>query len=160
RRRPVASYEQYLRARGLATSEWESPSGPGLSATVHFRDRDAEIGFVGQRCRRCRAVQFPAQRLCESCFARDDFEPHRLSDRSGRLVTYTFDYFFPTPNPPTVVGVVDVDGARLHMQVVEVAPADVRLGLPLEFSFRRIHEVGGRPNYYWKAVPEAEPARD
>ena len=25
--------------------------------------------------------------------------------------------------------------------------------MPVEFEFRRIHQVGGRPNYYWKATP-------
>ena len=83
-------------------------------------------------------------------------EPYRLSDRSGSLVTYTLDYFFPTPDPPTVVAIVDVDGARIHMQVVNCAPDEVKLGLPLEFEFRRIHEVGGRPNYYWKATPRPD----
>jgi hypothetical protein len=32
----------------------------------------------------------------------------------------------------------------------------VRTGLPVEFTFRRIHTVGGRPNYYWKASPVEE----
>lgn len=153
RRRPVARYDHYLDARGLDTAEWDMPAGPGLSATIHFRERDADVSFVGQQCRACGAVQFPAQRVCESCFARDDFEPRRLSDRTGRLITYTLDYFFPTPNPPTVVGIVDIDGARVHMQLVELDPDDVHLGMPLEPVFRRIHEVGGRPNYYWKATP-------
>lgn len=159
-RRPVARYDRYLEARGLAVSEWEAPAGPGLSATIHHRERDADIGFRGQRCRRCRAVQFPPQRVCESCFAKDDFDPHRLSDRRGHLVTYTLDYFFPTPNPPTVVGIVDADGARIHMQIIDLDPAEVRIGLPLEFVFRRIHRVGGRPNYYWKATPVADPPAD
>ena len=34
--------------------------------------------------------------------------------RIGRVVTYTFDFFFPTPDPPTIVTVSDVDGARLQ----------------------------------------------
>jgi uncharacterized OB-fold protein len=100
-------------------------------------------------------VQFPVQRVCESCFAKDDFEPYRLSDRDGRLVTYTFDYFFPTPEPPTVVGIVEIDGARVHMQLVNCSPEETKTGLPLEFEFRRIHQVGGRPNYYWKATPRS-----
>ena len=98
--------------------------------------------------------------MCETCFAKDDFDVHRLSDRSGRLVTYTLDYFFPTPNPPTVVGIVDADGARIHMQITGLDAADVRIGLPLEFVFRRIHQVGGRPNYYWKATPLSDAPAD
>ena len=44
--------------------------------------------------------------------------------------------------------------------LADVRPEDVRLGMAVEPVFRRIHEVGGRPNYYWKGVPkpEGEPA--
>ena len=55
-----------------------------------------------------------------------------------------------------MVGIVDVEGARAHMQIANCRPKDVRLGMPLEFQFRRIHEAGGRPNYYWKAAPDAD----
>jgi uncharacterized OB-fold protein len=91
--------------------------------------------------------------VCETCFAKDEFELERLAGRRGSVVTYTFDWFFPTPDPPTIVTVTDVDGARVHLQLVDCRPEDVRIGMPVEFAFRRIHEVGGRPNYYWKAVP-------
>jgi uncharacterized OB-fold protein len=127
---------------------------------VHFRERDDDISFRGQQCRQCQAIQFPAQRVCETCYAKDDFDKVRLSDRIGRVVTYTFDFFFPTPEPPTVVTVLDVDGARIHMQLAGCPAEDVRIGMPVEFSFRRIHQGGGRPNYYWKgvALPDDESA--
>lgn len=164
RRRVVPGYERYRKARGLDPVEWPAAPGPGLSATVHLRERDDEISFRGQKCRRCGAVQFPAQRLCESCYAKDDFEPVSLTERTGRVVTYTFDHFFPTPDPPTIVTVVDIDGARVHLQVVDCPPERVRIGMPVAFSFRRIHDVGGRPNYYWKGVPvesdDVAPRRD
>jgi 3-hydroxy-3-methylglutaryl CoA synthase/uncharacterized OB-fold protein len=159
RRRPVKGYDRYLKARGLDTREWDAGSNPGLSATIHFRERDEDVSFCAQRCKKCGAVQFPAQRVCETCFAKDDFERHRLSDRIGRVVTYTFDFFFPTPDPPTIVTVTEVDGARIHLQLVDVAPEQVKLDMPVEFVFRKIHEVGGRPNYYWKGAPREEAAR-
>lgn len=153
RRRPAASYDAYRRARSLNPSEWQAGSDPGLSATVHFRERDDDLSLRGQKCRACGAVQFPAQRVCESCFAKDAFDGVRLSDRVGRVVTYTFDYFFPTPEPPTVVTVTEIDGARLHLQLVNCTPEQTRIGLPVELLFRRIHTAGGRPNYYWKGSP-------
>jgi 3-hydroxy-3-methylglutaryl CoA synthase len=158
RRRRVDRYDKYLAARGLKSTEWETAADPGLSATIHFRERDDDISLRGQQCRQCSAVQFPAQRVCERCFALDDFDPVRLSDRVGSVVTYTFDFFFPTPDPPTIVTVTEVDGARIHLQLVNCSPDAVRLGLPVEFVFRRIHEVGGRPNYYWKGSPLPESA--
>jgi len=156
RRRVVSSYDKYIRARNLDSREWVAGGDPGLSATVHFRERDEDISFCGQKCLQCSAIQFPNQRVCETCFAKDDFEKARLSDRIGRVVTYTFDFFFPTPDPPTVVTVTEIDGARVHLQLVNVAPADTRIGMPVEFEFRRIHEAGGRPNYYWKGSPLPE----
>jgi len=153
RRRPAKSYDRYLKARGLQTREWEPARDPGLSATIHHRERDEDVAFCGQRCRRCGAVQFPMQRICESCFAKDEFERVRLSDRVGKVVTYTFDFFFPTPDPPTIVTITEVDGARIHLQLVNASPEEVKLDMPVEFVFRRIHETGGRPNYYWKATP-------
>jgi 3-hydroxy-3-methylglutaryl CoA synthase len=154
RRRVVTKYDDYIKAKGLAASEWEAGTNPGLSATILFRERDDDLSFLGQKCRSCDAVQFPAQRICETCFAKDDFDKIRLSDRTGQVVTYTLDYFFPTPNPPTVVTIVQVEGARIHLQLVEIAPEDVHIGIPVEFVFRRIHESGGRPNYYWKGIPK------
>lgn len=153
RRSAVSSYDKYIKARSLDSKEWQAGADPGLSATVHFRERDEDISFCGQRCRQCDAVQFPNQRVCETCFAKDDFEKARLSDRIGRVVTYTFDFFFPTPDPPTIVTVTEIDGARVHLQLVNLSPKEMRTGLEVEFEFRRIHEAGGRPNYYWKGSP-------
>jgi len=153
RRRPVASYDRYLKARGLDAKEYGGGRDPGLSATIHFREREEDVALKGQRCNRCGGLQFPIQRVCERCFAKDDFAIVRLADRIGRVVTYTFDFFFPTPDPPTIVTITDIDGARVHLQLVDVRPEDVKIGLPVELVFRRIHQVGGRPNYYWKGVP-------
>ena len=153
RRRVVPTYDLYLKARNLDPREWEAGGDPGLSATVHFRERDEDVSFKAQRCRACDALQFPIQRVCETCFAKDDFELARLSDRIGNVVTFTFDFFFPTPDPPTIVTVTDIDGARVHLQLVNLRADDVKLGLAVEFEFRCIHRAGGRPNYYWKGTP-------
>lgn len=156
RRRAVPSYDRYRAARGLDTKEYAAGRDQGLSATIHFREREEDISFKAQKCNACGGVQFPLQRVCERCFAKDDFELVRLSDRVGTVQTYTFDFFFPTPDPPTVVTVTEVDGARVHLQLANVRPEAMRIGLPVEFEFRRVHMAGGRPNYYWKGVPLPE----
>ena len=153
RRRGVASYDRYLKARNLQKGEYDPPRDQGLSATIHFRETDEDTSLVGQRCRSCGAVQFPQQRVCETCFTKDEFDRYRLSDKVGKVLTYTFDFFFPTPDPPTVVTICEIDGARVHIQLVNIDPKEVALDQPVEFEFRRIHLSGGRPNYYWKATP-------
>ena len=52
--------------------------------------------------------------------------------------------------------IVDVDGARIHLQVIEIKPDEMKIGQQIEFVFRRIHESGGRPNYYWKGIPKPD----
>jgi uncharacterized OB-fold protein len=98
-------------------------------------------------------VQHPRQRVCYGCFAKDDFEALRLSDRIGSVKSFTFDMFAGSPNPPLVAGIVDVEGARLYIQMTDVDPKEVKLGMPVELTFRKIHEAGGTPNYYWKSTP-------
>ena len=38
-----------------------------------------------------------------------------------------------------------------------IAPP-MRLDMPVEFVFRKIHDAGGKANYFWKASPVAQGA--
>ena len=98
-------------------------------------------------------AQYPFQRVCYRCYAKDDFDKVRLSDRLGTLKSFTFDYFAGSPDPPLIATVTDVEGARLYLQMTDASPKEVKLDLPVELTFRRIHEAGGTPNYYWKCTP-------
>jgi 3-hydroxy-3-methylglutaryl CoA synthase len=153
RRGELPSYDTYIRFRQLLATESDRRAGAGISATKHFRDRDYEVSLYAQKCRKCGQTQYPHQRVCFRCFARDDFDHVRLSDKIGTLKSYTFDMFAGSPNPPLVATVTDVDGARLYLQMTDVNPKEVKLDLPVELVFRRIHEAGGTPNYYWKCTP-------
>jgi hydroxymethylglutaryl-CoA synthase len=154
RRAELADYDTYLRFRNLQAPANDRRAGTGVSATVHYRDRDEDISFKGHKCRRCGTMQFPFQRVCFVCFAKDELEPVRLSDRHGRVMSLTFDYFAGSPAPPLVVTTTEVDGgARVYLQMTDAAPKEVKLDLPVEFTFRKIHEFGGTPNYFWKCTP-------
>ena len=78
----------------------------------------------------------------------------RLSDRPGKVMSYSFDYFFPSPEPPVIVGMCEVDnGARIYLQMTDASTDMLRCDLPVEFVFRKIHEAGNKPNYFWKSRP-------
>jgi 3-hydroxy-3-methylglutaryl CoA synthase len=154
RRRELGDYDQYLRFRHLPVSEHDPRAGAGVSATVHYRDRDEDIGFHAHRCRRCGTEQFPFQRVCFTCHAKDEFEAVRLADRCGKVLSYTFDFFAGSPDPPQIVTMIEADGgARLYLQMTDASPQELKLDLPVEFCFRKIHEYGGTPNYFWKCTP-------
>ncbi|MDX1734833.1 MAG: OB-fold domain-containing protein [Halioglobus sp.] len=154
RGRPLRSYDSYLKGRNLDAGEHDRRGGEGVSATVHFRERDDDISFLGQRCRQCGTLHFPACRVCYRCHARDEFDAVRLSDLRGKVMSFSFDHFFPSPEPPLIVGMCEVEnGARVYVQMCEAGPDELRCDMPVEFVFRRIHEAGRRPNYFWKSRP-------
>ncbi|MEZ5502310.1 MAG: 3-oxoacyl-[acyl-carrier-protein] synthase III C-terminal domain-containing protein [Halioglobus sp.] len=160
RGRPLRSYDSFLKSRHLDAGEHDRRAGEGVPATVHYRERDSDINFLGQRCTQCGTVHFPACRVCYVCYARDQFEPERLSDKRGRVMSYSFDYFFPSPEPPVIVGMCEVEnGARVYLQMTDATTDMLRCDLPVEFVFRKIHDAGNKPNYFWKSRPvDATPA--
>jgi hydroxymethylglutaryl-CoA synthase len=154
RGRALRSYDSYLKSRHLDASEHNRRGGEGVPATIHYRERDSDISFHGQRCTQCGTLHFPACRVCYVCYAKDEFESVRLSDRPGRVMSYSFDYFFPSPEPPVIVGMCEVDnGARVYLQMTDASTDLLRCDLPVEFVFRKIHEAGNKPNYFWKSRP-------
>lgn len=158
RRRPLRSYDSYLKGRSLDAREWEGGGDLGLSATVRFRERDADIGFVAGRCTKCGQLHFPEPRVCYRCHAKDEWTPYRLSDKRGKVLSYTFDFFFPTSEPPTIMIMTEVEGCRVQVQLANCKPEEVKLDMPVEYVFRKIHEAGGKPNYFWKASPVTQEA--
>jgi hydroxymethylglutaryl-CoA synthase len=153
RRRRITDYHWYLKSRDLLPGEYPPVIDQGIPATVHFRERAEDLGLIGQRCE-CGSHQFPRGRICQRCEAVDSFVLQRYADAVGYVVTYTHDAFFPSPEPPTTAAIVQIEeGPRIHMQVADINSRDVVIGLPVRFVFRCIHRSGGKPNYFWKAVP-------
>ena len=159
RRAELSSYDKYLRFRQLQATEHDRRAGAGISATIHFRERDEDLNLLAQRCRKCGTTQYPSQRVCFGCYAKDEFDKVRLSDKTGKLLSFTFDFFAGSPDPPLVATVTDVEGARLFIQMTDGSPREVKLDLPVELTFRKIHEAGGTPNYYWKVTPLRQESR-
>jgi len=154
RRAELGDYDKFLRFRHLEASEHDRRGGSGVSATIHYRDRNEDISFHAQRCRSCGQEQFPFQRVCFRCFTRDNFDEVRLSDRTGKVLSHTFDFFAGSPDPPLIVTMIEAEGgARLYLQLTDASPKEIKLDLPVEFTFRKIHEYGGTPNYFWKCTP-------
>lgn len=156
RRMPLGSYDAYLKSRKLDPKEWSSGADLGLSATIRFRERDADIALIGGRCTECGQIHLPRPRVCTRCHAKDQWEPARLSDKHGRVLAYTFDYFFPAAEPPTIMVMTEVEGCRVQVQMANCKPDQVRLDQPVEYVFRKIHDAGGKGNYFWKASPLPE----
>jgi 3-hydroxy-3-methylglutaryl CoA synthase len=153
----LPSYETYARWRDVWATEdaarRPTPNPPSVAAL--WREADKNLRFYGGRCNSCDYVQYPPQQVCVNCRVRGDSSPIRLSDQPGTVFTYSLDYIAGTTDTPLVVAVVDFQcGGRLLCMMTDRELDDVKVGMPVMMSFRKLRVVGGIHNYYWKAIPQ------
>lgn len=155
--RTLDSYETYARWRDVWVTDAASrrPQAPSPSVSALWRESDRNIRFYGAVCNQCGYVQYPPQRVCVQCQARDDATPRRLSDRPARIFTYSMDYLAGTTDTPLVIAVVDFDGGgRALCMVTDRELDEITIGMPVNMTFRKLRVVNGIHNYYWKAAPQ------
>ena len=155
----LPSYETYARWRDVWTSDASARRPPPAvpSVTALWRETDQNLRLHGAKCEGCGYVQYPPQRVCTNCQAKDDFEPYRLSDRGGTVFTYSMDYLAGATDTPLVITVVNFEGGgRMLCMMTDRELDEVHVGMPVEMSFRKLRVVNGINNYYWKSVPLRE----
>ena len=110
-------------------------------------------GFMGQSAGIV-AVQYPPQHVCIQCEAKDRFEKYPLWDKKAELFTFSPDNSLPTLDPPYVLAVVNFeDGGRIWLDMTDKDAGTLKIGMPLELTFRKLHTVESIHNYFWKCMP-------
>ena len=153
----MRSYDEYLAFREFAASDPEKPGG--ASASVIHRERDTIYALRGVKCRVCGTPQYPPQRVCTSCHAKDSFESYRFADKKGRVFTFTLKYGGDIPDfaRPGLDTMVDFDGGgRAIFGMTDMAADKVQAGMEVEMSFRRLGAAGGIHNYFWRCMPSRD----
>lgn len=151
---PLPNYETYIRFRELMPVEMQRRPMVVSSAVQLWRGRYWILGANASRCRRCGKHQFPPQRVCLRCQSKDDFDLVDISDWKGELFTFAKDNLALCPDPPVVLSIADFENkVRFYSRMTDRDPDKVEVGMPLELTFRKMHEGGGFPNYFWKPRP-------
>jgi len=153
-------YSAFLTWRGFL--EREPPRRPDPerpAAPPSFRREAWKFAFTGSRCQACGARHLPPQRVCVKCQAVDRMAPERMADVPATISTYTVDRLAYSLSPPVVAAVIDFEGGgRFQCELTDVDPAAVKIGDPVEMTFRRLFTASGVHNYFWKAKPRSAPA--
>ncbi|MEM2103733.1 MAG: Zn-ribbon domain-containing OB-fold protein, partial [Candidatus Bathyarchaeia archaeon] len=121
------------------------------SATAIWRERKRIYPLHGVKCNSCGTVQYPPQRICIKCRARDNFEEVRLCEKKGKLFSYSFEFMRGTP-----IGLVNLDGGgRVFLELTDVDLDELKIDLPVELTFRKqdLMRDDGMYVYFWKATP-------
>ncbi len=150
----LESYEKYLTFRQLVDRGTQASFRGVSSATMMWRDRKWVLGLFASRCNRCGQTIFPPQRVCYRCHSRDEFELIRLADKKAKIFTYSLDMLAGGMDPPVVQVVLEFeDGTRMYCAMTDRDPDEVEIGMPVEMTFRKLHEGAGFNNYFWKCRP-------
>lgn len=146
---PLAHYGKFLQFRRHVETEVIRAFS---SVPTMVREERQNFRLYGQRCEACGAVSYPRRHLCWSCSS-SRLTDHRIA-RRGRVFTFTRDHLVPNPDPPTVMVSADLEGGgRFYAQLTDADPARVTFDMPVELTFRKIHEGEGYMNYFWKFRP-------
>lgn len=151
----VPNYLKYVQWRGLM--ETEPPPRPPInhiSVPALWRDREWGLALRGVKCKNCGTPQYPPQRICVICQTQDSFDPYDFTNKKATLNSFSHDNLAASIDPPSTIAAVDFEeGGRIIFNMVDRNPDDVKTGMPVEVTFRKVHFFEGIHNYWWKCAP-------
>jgi 3-hydroxy-3-methylglutaryl CoA synthase len=153
----LGNYQRYLEWRHVLPTQTTLRPGPEQpSAVALLRDRKRGLALYGVKCNVCGTPQYPPEHVCVNCGTRDQFEDYRFAGRRGVLFTFSQDSSWAgvSMDVPVTVTAVDMEGGgRIICDMTDRDPEQVKVGMPVEMTFRKLRRVGGVNNYWWKCQP-------
>jgi len=111
----------------------------------HWRRFKERYGLVGSYCDSCRAYFYPVRHICPRCRRGGKMKEHRFSGK-GKVFSFTIIRVPPRGfemYAPYAVAIIELEeGAKVVSQVVDTKPEDIKIGMPVEACFRKMHEEG------------------
>ncbi|MBA3741355.1 OB-fold domain-containing protein [Sporichthya sp.] len=150
------SYHMFTSWRGvLRNTPPRRPDPDRPAAPPSLRSMRWKFAFEASRCTACGTRHLPPERVCMICRAIDQMTVEPLADATGVVATFTVDRLaYSAPGVPLIAAVVDFDGGgRYACELTDVDPDEIRIGMPVEMTFRRFYTVDGVHDYFWKARP-------
>lgn len=123
--------------------------------TAFFWEGTARRTLLVLRCRSCKTwIHYPRP-ACRACGS-TALEPEPVSGR-GTVYSYTVTHTrVPGFEPPFAVALVELEeqrGLRMVSNLVDVAPEDVRIGMPVQVSFQPVAEDVWLPVFRRRRAP-------
>jgi uncharacterized OB-fold protein len=126
-----------------------------------WREIPSRYNLYGTKCGNCGSVDFPPRMVCPKCGRRSIGKMERLKlAGKGTVVSFTTVHDAPAAfdmMKPYSLAIIELDeGARLTSQIIDVDPAEVKIGMRVEAAFRKLGTEGaaGIIHYGYKFRPE------
>ncbi len=131
----------------------------------YWRETPRRYNLGGCRCPTCRTVFFPPRSVCPACVTHrrsvGKMEPFQLSGE-GEVFSYSVVHDaaegFEMQVPYVLALVKTPEGPTLTGQIVDLSPDQIRIGLRVRATFRKLREEGraGVIHYGYKFSPVTE----
>jgi uncharacterized protein len=137
-----------------------------MSVARFWRETPRRYNLGGSKCTNCNTVYFPPRAVCPTCPRhRQTLEKMVPFQLSGDGTVYSFTIVheaaegFEMQVPYAVALVKTVEGPMLTGQVVDLNPPEIKIGLRVRATFRKLREEGpaGVIHYGYKFAPAPEP---
>ena len=149
----ISDYHKYLKWRRILQVDKSSSANiPKPSLKEMMRRQEEVLRMYGAKCKVCGTVQYPPQRVCTKCHAKDQSDKIRLSDKKGEIYSWTVDYGAGGLEPPIITFVNLEGGGRVFCILTDASSDDVKIGMPVEFNLRKSYG-DALPEYIWKTRP-------
>lgn len=156
-KRALTSYDRFLAYGGTLATDPEPPSRAESmgAATKTWRLQSDTIRLHASKCNQCATVTHPIQRICYTCRSKDDYTEVRLYDKPAKLFAFTKDHLAGGLEPPVLNCIAESSegSARVFSILTDAGPDEAKIGMPIEFTFRKMNEAANFHNYYWKVKP-------
>ena len=133
-----------------------------VSIPTYSRSVPQRYALIAAKCKYCGAINLPLGVNCLKCGKVLEYEPQKLS---GRGKIYCFTTISRGGSPPEFsaqqnlvgsypVAVVELDeGPKIVAQMTDCRAEDLKIGLEVESTFRRIYDDDGMIRYGIKFRP-------
>jgi uncharacterized protein len=113
-----------------------------------FFDAAREHKLAVQKCDNCGVLRFPAAPLCLAC----DSEKASWVPVSGRGEVFSFTImhraYHPAIKVPYTLAVIELkEGAKMTSNVIDIEPAKVKCGMPVEVVFEKLNDEVTLPKF-------------
>ena len=128
-----------------------------------WREIPQRYNLIGNQCEICSKVYFPPREACPYCRRKSMGKMKDLKfSGKGTVVTYTIIHDAPENfegQAPYPIAIIQLDeGPKLTAQIVDCKLEDVKIGMKVKSTFRKIQEDGyiGAIYYGYKFKPAGE----
>lgn len=119
-----------------------------------WREIPQRYNFMGNQCGACERIFFPPRESCPHCRRKSigAMEDVKLSGK-GEVLTYTIIHVGPedfedqTPYPIAIIKLEE--GPQVTGQIVDTPLEDVKIGMKVEGTFRKIQQDGHTGAIYY-----------